>query len=171
MKNASLDIDYGNDLKHVIVNYLNNGDMGDDYESDGQGSGMVRFGKRIYYWNDLGSDDLDSFDTVRAAQDHFWKVQADYYHSTCEKCGEKVHNDEMSQYDHDRYECEPPRPPRMDRNDNGSWYCNDCHKVVILFDDDEHDCDVTQTSSAVHAASEPGLLDEFRQAERIIGTE
>lgn len=39
------------------------------------------------------------------------------------------------------------RDPNMTRNDNGSWYCEDCRKIVILFDDDEHDCQVTGTST------------------------
>lgn len=30
--------------------------------------------------------------------------------------------------------------PRMERNSNGSHYCHDCRKVVILFDDDTHMC-------------------------------
>lgn len=30
--------------------------------------------------------------------------------------------------------------PRMTHNDNGSWYCHDCRKIVVLFDDDAHMC-------------------------------
>jgi len=52
-------------------------------------------------------------------------------------------------YGHD---CEEPPPepvlitdprsdPHMDRNANGSWFCNRCRMTIILFDeDDEHDC-------------------------------
>lgn len=29
---------------------------------------------------------------------------------------------------------------RLTRNPNGTNYCEDCHKIVILFDDDEHWC-------------------------------
>lgn len=29
---------------------------------------------------------------------------------------------------------------RMTRNANGSWYCDDCRSIVILFDDDTHTC-------------------------------
>lgn len=47
-------------------------------------------------------------------------------------------------------QADAPRPPRMDRNPNGSWYCWDCHQLVILFDDDEHDCEATGTSSQFH---------------------
>lgn len=32
-------------------------------------------------------------------------------------------------------------PPRMERNANGSWYCNDCKCIVILFDNDKHYCE------------------------------
>lgn len=31
--------------------------------------------------------------------------------------------------------------PNMTHNANGSWYCNDCQHIVILFDDDTHECD------------------------------
>lgn len=56
------------------------------------------------------------------------------------------------------HDCEQPepaprqpldRPPRMRRNHNG-WHCLDCGFQVILFDDDEHDCDVTGTTSNVN---------------------
>ncbi|MCP4221894.1 MAG: hypothetical protein GY773_00945 [Actinomycetia bacterium] len=34
------------------------------------------------------------------------------------------------------------QPPRLHHNDNGSWYCWNCRRIVILFDDDTHDdCD------------------------------
>jgi len=43
--------------------------------------------------------------------------------------------------------CEPDQwavavrsEPDMTRNANGSWYCNDCKCLVILFDDDTHSC-------------------------------
>lgn len=29
---------------------------------------------------------------------------------------------------------------RLTRNPNGTNYCEDCHKIVILFDDDTHEC-------------------------------
>ena len=33
-------------------------------------------------------------------------------------------------------------PAYMDRNDNGTWYCNRCKFTVVLFDDDTHeDCE------------------------------
>jgi hypothetical protein len=41
-------------------------------------------------------------------------------------------------------------PPRMKRNDNGSWYCWSCEKLVILFDDDEHYCEATGTRTHFH---------------------
>lgn len=44
--------------------------------------------------------------------------------------------------------------PDMVRNDNGSWYCWDCKKIIILFDCDEHDCEVTGTSSKIHTCTD-----------------
>ncbi len=29
---------------------------------------------------------------------------------------------------------------RMEQNANGTWFCYDCWCIVLLFDDDEHDC-------------------------------
>lgn len=31
--------------------------------------------------------------------------------------------------------------PNMERNANGSWYCSNCRRIVILFDEDEHACE------------------------------
>jgi len=31
--------------------------------------------------------------------------------------------------------------PHVDHNDNGTWFCNVCRMIIILFDDDhQHDC-------------------------------
>lgn len=179
MKSRELDIDYSNlhwgkydspIAQYITIRIMDEGDMGDEWESDGDGTGMARFGRRVQWWDDQGFVGCDVFGTVDDAIAAFARVSVDYYHYTCEQCGELVGVDEMSRYDHDKFDCEQPRPPRMDHNDNGSWFCNDCRHVVILFDDDEHFCEVTQTSSHVHA--EPGgLLDEIRQAEQQLGTE
>lgn len=36
----------------------------------------------------------------------------------------------------------PTTDERMMRNDNGTWWCQQCHLIVIIFADDEqtHDC-------------------------------
>jgi len=34
-----------------------------------------------------------------------------------------------------------PDGRHMSRNANGTWYCHDCRRVVILSDDDQHICD------------------------------
>lgn len=50
------------------------------------------------------------------------------------------------------------RSPRLDHNANGSHYCNDCHKVIILFDDDMHtiaDC-AGLTETIIAEAAELG---------------
>lgn len=178
MKNSTLDIDYS-DLhwgkydspiaQYIDLQVMGNGDFGDEEESDGEGNGCALFGRRIQWWNDQGFVGCDTYATQDDAS-KVWAGVVDRFYAMCEKCGEKVHNDSDSWYEHEKYGCEPSRPPRMDHNANGSWFCNDCKKIVILFDDNEHDCEVTQTSSAIHANSE-GLLDEFQQSERIIGTE
>lgn len=34
----------------------------------------------------------------------------------------------------------PATDERLERNPNGTYWCTVCHCIVILFDDDEHDC-------------------------------
>lgn len=51
----------------------------------------------------------------------------------------------------DCYECTYPKSPNhpfpedcdghpMSRNRNGSYYCNDCASLIVLFDNDTHCC-------------------------------
>lgn len=76
----------------------------------------------------------------------------------CERVFDLLDEDDAGEwyYGHD---CERPeqterlpldRPPRLTHNANGSYFCEDCHKVVILFDCDEHDCEATGTSTTFH---------------------
>lgn len=85
-------------------------------------------------------------------------------HAICPECGRVfnlMNEDDASEYYYG-HDCEAPesppkpldRPPRMTRNRNGGWTCQDCGFLVILFDDDEHDCDVTGTSSNVNPAND-----------------
>ncbi len=80
--------------------------------------------------------------------------------ATCPECG-RVFNlldeDDADEF-YNGHDCEAPepapwkaldRPPRMERRRDG-WHCLDCGFQVILFDDDEHYCDVTGTSSNVN---------------------
>lgn len=72
----------------------------------------------------------------------------------CERIFDLMVEDDASEwyYGHD---CEAPakpalpldRPPRLSR---GGGTCGDCGFLVILFDDDEHFCDATGTSTTFH---------------------
>lgn len=178
MKNATLDIDYS-DLHHgkydspmaqYIDIHLSELGFGDEDESDGMGQGMRRYGHRIYSWDDQGFQGCDTFTTVADAETVF-ATRSDWYYSECEKCGEKVHNDTDSWYEHEKYECSPiltcetcGESIQYDENlskwvmtDGRTWKCNQ----VDDNDAREH-----------HPASEPGgYLDELRQAENLLGTE
>lgn len=80
--------------------------------------------------------------------------------ATCPECG-RVFNlldeDDAGEfyYGHDCEQPEPEprkpldRPPRMEHDRHG-WHCLDCGFLVLLFDDDEHYCDVTGTTSNVN---------------------
>lgn len=59
-------------------------------------------------------------------------------------------------YGHD---CEVPEPTLpLDRPPNVSWigglHCLDCRKLLILFDDDEHFCEATGTSTTFHTLAQ-----------------
>lgn len=92
-------------MTEYLSSVMSNGDFGDEDESDGQGNGMARFGRRIFRWDDQGFEDSDIFDTVELAAAAFTRAALEGYHSKCEKCGEVVHNDESSWYEHTKDEC------------------------------------------------------------------
>ncbi len=91
---------------------------------------------------------------------------------TCPECGRvfKLLDEDDADEFYNGHDCEAPepttnlsyqdrrkrvepagRPPTMRRNERGSgWTCLDCGFLIMLFDDDEHDCDVTGTSSNVN---------------------
>lgn len=112
MKNAAMDIDYSDlhwgkydePITSFIDHHLSEFSFGDEDESDGQGNGAMRIGRRVYSWDDQGFQETRTFATVADAESWFADYRESYY-SACEKCGEKVHSDEDSWYEHEKYEC------------------------------------------------------------------
>jgi hypothetical protein len=78
----------------------------------------------------------------------------------CDRAFDLLDEDDAGEwcYGHD---CEPPAPPSLplDRpphlSTTGGLSCLDCGLRLILFDDDEHFCEATGTSTELHTDYDP----------------
>ncbi len=80
MKNRTEDIDYSdlhwgkyeNPISQFIsLRLVGNGDFGDEENSNGDGDGIARYGRRIYWWNNRGFEGCTTFATVAEAEEKF----------------------------------------------------------------------------------------------------